>query len=221
MASNRVVFQWQYFSYSPKDSVNPKILNVGCSDDPIGLGDVAMHVDLDDWSAYHKHFTQANADNLPFTDKSYHTVIYGDIIEHVVNVRGVLEEACRVCSDLLVLTIFEEWRLHDYGQWIEEGQKRGDEEAQKYGYEDREEMQLHTHPARSGVDDTAVPHLIHINQFTDVDIEAMALFIEDHGFERIETYKAPEGVHEGHEMFNWLLSFRRLSKEELDANSDD
>jgi ubiquinone/menaquinone biosynthesis C-methylase UbiE len=202
-------FQRKYFAEAVQDEDNPVVLNVGCADDPVGLGDSAMHVDLDDWSYRHKHFTQSDASELPFGDRSYSLVICGDVLEHVVKPEQVVSELCRVCSGTLVLTIFEEWRLPGPGQWIKEGQKSGDVESVRLGYADREDYQIKVYPQRKGFDDNLVPHLIHINQFTNEDIQQMIAFVMTQGFYPLELLKSPEATENGHTWYNWLLAFKR------------
>lgn len=213
MQSPRVEFQLKYFSIAPHNEENPRILNVGSCDDPIHLGDVAMHVDIDDWSAANKHFTQSDAEKMPFADKSYHTVILGDMLEHVVSPLNVITESARCVETggYLVLTVFEEWRLPGHGQFIAEGQALGDKVSQEMGYADRQDFQVKEFPLRKGVDDNETPHLIHINQFNDEDMQNLIGFIVSLGFEAIELLKAPEAVHENHQWYNWLMSFRRVS----------
>lgn len=213
MLSPRMEFQYKYYRIAPHDVENPKILNVGSANDPLKLGDVCMHVDLDDWSRVHKHFTQADASKLPFEDQSYHTVILGDVLEHVVSPKDVVEQIVRVCSNTLVITVFEEWKLPGPGQWIKEGQANSDIESQRLGYADREDYQRKLFPQRTGVDDTEIPHLIHINQFTDEDMQDMIGYICSKGFEPLELQKAPEAVHEDHQWYNWLFAFRRKEQE--------
>ena len=206
---SRTEFQRKYVALAPQDPIEPAILNVGSCNDPMGFGLVAMHVDIDDWSKVCVHFTQSNAEHMPFPDKSYHTVILGDILEHVVRPNRVIEEAARVCSDTFVMTVFEEWRLPGPGQWIKEGQAEGDKTTFKMGYADREDYQRQVFPERIGVDDNETPHLIHINQFTDLDAKGWADLIQSLGFEPLEVLKEWEVQHEGHDIYNWLYAFKR------------
>ena len=211
--SPRCTFQYKYFDAAP-ETVPPQVLNIGSCDDPLGFGVKAMHFDIDDWSAACKYFTRGNAEELPFPDGSYHTVIMGDMLEHVKNPWLCVQEAARVVAPggVLVITIFEEWRLPGHGQWIKEGQELADETCRKMGFTDREDFQVKSFPNRVGTpDDDVNPHLIHINQFDDDDIKGLCLGVMNMhgGFSEIEFVKAGEATHEGHTWYNWLLAFRK------------
>jgi SAM-dependent methyltransferase len=213
--SPRVEFQWKYFEATTRapDGALPNVLNIGCANDPIDLEDGAFHFDMDDWTYKHKWFRQGDAHNLPFGDKSFMCVILGDILEHVVDPLVVTQEAARVTAigGILVLTVFEEWRLPGPGQWIEESHKIADEENVKMGYEDREHYQRDLYPERIGVDDDEVPHLSHINQFDDSDmVDMINWLILPKEFTLLEASKVREENHEGHDWFNWLIAFRRI-----------
>lgn len=216
----RIEFQHKYFAFAPK-GLNPAtgmpfVLNVGSCDDPLHFGEYAMHVDLDDWSYAHKHFTRANIEKMPFADRSFHTVILGDILEHVVHPLEGLLEAARVCDDTLVVTIFEEWRLPGLGQFIKEGQARGDQEAREQGAADRLDWQRQHYPQMKMADDVETPHLIHINAFTDADVKSMVSQLGGYDFLPVETWKVPEGEYKGHVWSNWLLSFMRVRRPEVE-----
>ena len=105
--SVRMRFQWSYFL----QATNGSVLNIGCADDPLYFEEGAHHFDLDDWSPYHERFTQGDAHELPFEDRSFEVVVLGDIIEHLYDPKRAVLEAARVCSCWLAMTIFEEWRL--------------------------------------------------------------------------------------------------------------
>lgn len=223
--SPRVKFQVKYFSAAVNNTSDPlrlQVLNVGSADDPLGFGTKAMHVDLDDWSKKLLHFRQANAERLPFPDRSYHTVILGDILEHVVKWEKAVIEACRVSDFRVVLTIFEEWRLPGHGQHIHAGQMLGDVETRKLDgggvYSNREDYHRQHYPERVGVSDDAIPHLIHINQFDDGDVARMLKLMEEAGFVVKESLKVVEGVTEGHPWHNWLIMAER--KEDADGTQE-
>ena len=207
--SARMVFQWEYLEHLPPTDP-PSILNVGCADDPLSFGELAHHYDLDEWSYKHTYFTQGNAEDMPFDNGEFQTVICGDVLEHAVDFEAVIRECCRVASQMVCFTIFEEWKLPGPGQWIEEGQANSDKMSQELGYEDREDYQTQVYPERVGVPDILVPHLIHINQFTDDDIKDFAQLIIDQGFEIIDCVKAWEIKHEDHDIWNWLIGAKRL-----------
>ena len=215
----RVSFQWKYIAdhYAkyelPVDSP-PEVLNIGCASDPIEMGDLAYHFDMDDWSYLHKWFKQGDAHELPFPDKSFKLVIMGDIHEHLVDPLKATLEAARVVAPggALIMTIFEEWRLPGVGQWIEESHRIAEEENFKLGYFGHEDYQAKNYPQRIGVSNTEKPHLHHINQFTDDQVKAMVVTVINKMPEfRLELWiKAYEATHEGHDIHNWLIALRRM-----------
>jgi hypothetical protein len=217
-ASPRLRFQWMWFLLVPssyRSKVDPKwpgVLNVGCADDPLYFGEGAVHYDLDDWSAVHKYFVQGDAHELPFPDQSFHTVICGDLLEHALDPMKVAMECTRVAEWTVVFTVFEEWKLPGYGQFIKEGAHNSDVESRRLGYKDREDYQQKVYPERIGVDDDEVPHLIHINQFADEDMHNMVSIISQQGFAVLEYSKTFEAVRveDQHPFFNWLIAMRRM-----------
>lgn len=217
--SRRIDFQWQYvhdyFNDHPEAGKGgePPILNIGCSDDPVGFGEFARHVDIDDWSYKHKYFTQADAAKLPFGDASYDVIVLGDILEHVESPKKVTDEAMRVCAPngLILMTVFEEWRLPGPGQWINEGHEIGDKMNRDLGFKDREDWQRKHYPEMIGFDDNKVSHLVHINQFTPADMQALCAYVSTQGFALIHFDYVCDAVHEGHPCMNWLIAFKRSS----------
>lgn len=214
--SVRMTFQWLYLVeyYKTRErhtTTPPTVLNIGCADDPLYFGDLVQHFDIDDWSYKHKWFTQGDAHSLPFHDDSFGLVIMGDMLEHVPDPKKVISEAMRVIwpGGKLVMTVFEEWRLPGHGQWIKEGLELGDKTNRDLGYADREAWQKENYPQRIGTDDTVMPHLVHINQFSDDDIEVFILDIEKSGWRAIQLLKAFEVTHEGHDIYNWLIAMVR------------
>jgi hypothetical protein len=213
--SPRMNFQWHYFINAKEQGERdvPNVLNIGCADDPVGFGDAAFHYDIDDWSKYHKHFKQGDASDLPFADRSFDTVIMGDIHEHAMDPQAITREGARVADRILCMTIFEEWELPGPGQWVQEGQDNSDEESRRLGYKDRMDYQDKVYPDKVTVDDVITPHLIHINQFTDQDIYDMTKMVEGMGFTTREFLKIPEEVQDGHEWSNWLVVMERIGAE--------
>jgi hypothetical protein len=209
IATPRMRFQYTFFFRAPDREGEPNVLNVGSCDDPILFGEKARHVDLDDWSYCHKYFTQANAEKLPFEDQTYHTVILGDILEHVVDWRKAVDEAARVTANTLCLTIFEEWRLPGPGQFIAEAAKLGDIESQMQGARDRMDWQSMFYPRMGLVDDNEIPHLVHINAFTDADIAEMIEIGKARGLKLIHCTKEQEESGGPHTWFNWFVAMER------------
>lgn len=211
-ASPRMTFQWRYFETAapPLPDGRPDVLNIGSADDPLGFKDGALHYDIDDWSYTNKWFKQGDAHQLPFPDQSFDTVIMGDIHEHLRDPLKATLEAARVARRILVMTIFEEWRLPGHGQFIAEGTALGDKTSQDLGYKDRQDYQVKVFPKRVGFDDDVEPHLVHINAFNDDDIEKLILAVMDAGFRIGEMTKVHEATHEGHPWFNWLIAMERV-----------
>lgn len=216
--SPRMSFQWKYFDTTPKLMVRskygptPNILNVGCSDDPLSFPeDEVVHLDIDDWSARFRYFVQADAcEEIPFGNRTFDLVIVGDVHEHAMNPKKLTAEAARVCRGTLVMTIFEEWKLPGPGQHVEASHMISNAMSQDLGYEDREDYQLKNFPDRIGVNDDETPHLVHINQFVESDIDEFVRICEATGFKLLERAKIPEGIHEGHTMHNWLVAMERI-----------
>jgi hypothetical protein len=205
-----MTFQWKYFEQAELTiDGQPSVLNIGAADDPLKFGDKAMHFDIDDWSYTHKFFTQGDAHYLPFPDQSYDVVIMGDIHEHLRNPFNATLEAARVTRRLLVMTIFEEWRLPGPGQHIQGGHELGDRVSRELGYADRQDYQVKVFPKRIGYDDDAETHLVHVWQFVDADIDKIVNGVELVGFHTKEFVKAYEATHEGHRWYNWLICLER------------
>lgn len=219
--SPRVQFQWKYFDQvTPKlipldDEFVPNVVNIGCADDPVSLGKMALHVDIDNWSYKHKFFRQSDAHDLPDEwSRKFDLVILGDVLEHVVDPMKVTDEALRVTAlgGIALFTVFEEWRLPGPGQYIEEAHKIADEENRKMGYSDREDYQEQVYPDRVGVlDEGDSSHLCHINQFTDAEMLDMVHYALRTGeFRLLEGVKQYEQEQDGHDWYNWLYAFERV-----------
>ena len=214
--SPRLRFQWVYFLMAalPEEGERPNVLNVGCSSDPLGFGDNAFHYDMDDWSARHKWFAQGDAADMSmFEDESFDIVICGDLLEHAMEPMKVVHECSRVAKYGVCFTIFEEWKLPGFGQYVQHGQMLGDKESRDLGYESREDYQEKVYPERIGVDDDITPHLIHINQFTTEDVYNMACYVQSMGFALTEFSKTFEAIRieDNHAYYNWFLGMLRVS----------
>jgi hypothetical protein len=138
-------------------------------------------------------------------------VFLGDILEHVLSPLQVVEEALRVCSSLVVLTVFEEWRLPSPGLHIEAGQAASDRDSQKLGYSDRFNAQERMYPDKVPVDDTEHPHLCHIWQFEEEDImQIISGAIQTYPADIAYYEKRFEVHHEsGHDIYNWLICLEK------------
>ena len=167
MSSARYVFQWKYVL-----SAVPPVLNVGCADDPVRLGEYAVHFDYDDWGTLYaqrgQKFVQGDAHHLPFADGEFDLVICGDVLEHAVNPTRMFLECCRVARRWAVCTIFEEWRLPGTGQHIEAGTAHRDWSARQLGF-DSADAQYAAEYKECKIKN-GISHLPHVNQFTDADI---------------------------------------------------
>lgn len=64
-------------------------------------------LDIMDFSNVYPRFTQANAENMPFQEKLFDTVLLPDVVMHVKDLRKVLFECKRILKDdgFLVVTI--------------------------------------------------------------------------------------------------------------------
>ena len=152
-------------------------MNVGCGEDPVGLSAFGcVNVDIDRWDV--PNFVQADAHKLPFPNGSFDCVVLGDILEHVLDPRRVILEACRVSRKRVVITVPEEKRIgNEPGQYIEEGYKQKLEEVMNQGYVSIEDYKMN-HPIFQGkclevVPDEEVPHSFHINRFDDSSIKQL------------------------------------------------
>jgi SAM-dependent methyltransferase len=150
--SARMMFQWKYVLRAKGE-----VLNVGSGEDPCGFGEYAVHLDILPLHSHHKKFIQASAYDMPLADCSFSTVILGDIIEHLDEPERAVKEACRVSSDLVVMTIFEEWRLPGYGHWP------ADERFSGHCWQFTDEMidKLIPYPAWRPIEYFKEPELLH------------------------------------------------------------
>jgi len=177
-----------YLAYQ-QFSATGRVLNVGVGADPVGFGDNVVHLDIDRW--LHSWFVQADAHNLPFKGDAFDTVVMGDILEHLESPVQALREAHRVAPKL-VITIFEEWRFGGVGQYIEKSL----ECFPTIGLEDAPAL-LERFP------EGRCSHARHINQFDNETVENL---LEEAGWRVTKMAKVPSGTHEGHVMWNWLIT---------------
>jgi ubiquinone/menaquinone biosynthesis C-methylase UbiE len=71
------------------------------------------NIDID-FHAGINNFCQANAENLPFKNKSFQYAVLGEILEHVENPKQAISEAVRVANKVILTVPFEyEWN-HPY-----------------------------------------------------------------------------------------------------------
>jgi len=221
--SPRIFFQWNAIL-----KTDGPALNVGCADDPFGYRHHCYHFDIDDWSARFARYsaesgrlagvTQGDAQRMTdyFPPRSFDLVLLGDTLEHCPEPAKVLLECAEVTRNRLALTVWEEWRIPE-GCHVEEGQRCADAQVQELGFRDRFEHQKHLYPDKVGYADNpakgGTPHLIHIWHFTDELIEHLVEGVCHDVDMSIEFFvKAPEVVHEGHQVWNWLILLARNLK---------
>jgi len=92
-----------------------KILDIGCNDAfmfrDLDLKNIT-YFDIENKipSSYNLNFVQGNAENLPFEDGEFDTVIIGEVLEHVDSPVQVLKECKRVGKNIYITTPNEwEW----------------------------------------------------------------------------------------------------------------
>lgn len=183
-------------------------MGLGKKDMPPGIEMDVVHFDLDVWP--HPKFVSGDAHFLPFTDQSFASVFMGDIHEHLVDPLQATLEAARVCRRLLVITIFEEWRLPGHGQYVQEGQIACECETSKVtGYANYALKCAADNPEVKLFDDQRIPHHAHINQFDDGDIAQLVGAVKLVGFQTELFLKAEEATYQGHVWSNWLIAMSR------------
>jgi len=181
-----------------------RVVNIGCGEVPVDFGPDTVQVDMDVWN--HKNFVQADAHNLPFKDDEFDTAVLGDILEHSANPAQMLREAGRVAKRV-VATIYEEWRLGEYGTTNKDFVDHMNNGIKEMGFDSHYDY-LKSLPVHKDCiievvpDDHKNPHHPHIQMFTD---ESLKKFIDDSGLKIIIFMKFQEGVHEGRNTYNWLL----------------
>ena len=171
-----------------------RILNIGVGDDPMRLGDRAVHMDIDPWR--YPYFVQADAHHLPFKDDSFDCLIVSDVIEHLVDPMKALQEAKRV-GYRLVITIFEEWRLGGAGQHIDKAQEVFPLPHDMYDFIKQGRL-------LGIVPEEKISHNPHINQFSDQDIAQMVKALD---MNVIEFTKKPEATDPPSQ--NWHICLDR------------
>jgi ubiquinone/menaquinone biosynthesis C-methylase UbiE len=178
-----------------------KVVNLGCGEVPIDLGEDCVHVDLDEYN--HKNFVKSDIHDMPFEDKEFDTAILGDVLEHSPDPVKMLKEAGRVAKKV-VATVFEEWR--DGDKTTEERIQLAVDETKKLGFDSHEDylksLEWYKDKIVKVTDDSEVPHHYHIQNFTN---ESLREVIKEAGLKIIIMQKFKEGEHEGRDFFNWLL----------------
>jgi ubiquinone/menaquinone biosynthesis C-methylase UbiE len=181
-----------------------RVVNIGCGEAPVDFGPDTVQVDLDVWN--HKNFVQADAHNLPFKDNEFDTAVLGDIVEHSSDPAQMLREAGRVAKKV-VATIYEEWRLGEYGTCTKDYVDHMNQGIKEMGFDSHfdylRSLPVHKdHIVSVTPDNPDHPHHPHIQMFKDEDIRRI---VEEAGLELIIYHKFQEGMHEGRQTFNWLV----------------
>lgn len=122
--------------------------------------------DCDEW--LHPNMVRGDAHRLPFADDSYDTVVFGDVMEHVVDPPTVLLEALRVARKRVIITVPNEYTWHaslkpfaDLEDHLKEIGKTIDEEAY-----DNTIGHISTYTkCVDFVPESKMPHLNHLRQF--------------------------------------------------------
>ncbi len=93
----RLRYQWEMSE--------PPVLNIGCDGDPARLSTLphTISADIDRWR--HPNFVQQNAEHLPFSSRSFNTVLLCEVLDHMENPRAAVAEAYRVATRLVVATM--------------------------------------------------------------------------------------------------------------------
>lgn len=100
------------------------VLDCGCADAncwtyPIPQGSITNPanitsltlLDCDEWTNnINIPFIRAFVEDIPLSDKSIDTIIYGDILEHVVDPNVVFQEGKRLTRDRIIITVPNEFK---------------------------------------------------------------------------------------------------------------
>jgi ubiquinone/menaquinone biosynthesis C-methylase UbiE len=184
--------RWTRLAFQ-RDYAIGRIVNIGCGDEPVGFGDRATNVDIDEWRL--PNFVRAEMHALPFSDKLFDTAVLGDVLEHCLDPDGAVAEAARVARRLVVC-IPEELALPSVGTHVALGlRQRADHYRNLYGLTgtDEEVIIKHkkgtSHFVGSPVAEADVPHDGHINRFDDAWIQKLV----DRSAMRVVFFEKNEG----------------------------
>ena len=175
-------------------SVLGKTLDVGTNDgsgwqashNRLGIefnrdNDWLTHFDCDMW--VHPNMVRGDAHKLPFFDKSFDTIVFGDVMEHVVDPYIVLKEALRVAKSRVVITVPNEYVWHkslkpfaDIEEHLEEIGKTLDEEA----YDNTIGHQSTYTQCVDFVPESVMPHLNHLRRFSFIGLTHLIKSSIDH-----------------------------------------
>jgi len=151
------------------------ILDVGSGEGltfiPHATGMDVTHLDIDLYNI--ENFIRGDALHLPFRDKSFNTVVCGELLEHVPDPQQLLREAIRVSRKLVLATVPHEhlWPKHLAPCISREERMRRD------GFSDVDEMARHfvgvSPYCKDIISEKKYPHLWHVRWFTRESLEKL------------------------------------------------
>ncbi len=150
-----------------RENTTMPALHIGCADEPIfkpyGLYPQVHRCDLDLYDL--PNFTQCDAHNLPYEDKSFSTAVLAEVLEHVKDPVRVLNEAKRVARDRVVITVPIESM---WGPVVKPFSNVEESVIKEHGsYEKWVEHMKHTYPVlKAKFPDSVEPHSFHVRYFT-------------------------------------------------------
>ena len=168
--------RWEWIRQNAKG----KILDVGSSKGHTWLGDedvVCLDIDLYDMKF---PFVRADAHSLPFGDKSFHTIVLSEILEHVRDPVQILKEAKRV-GKLILITVPNEWEWNSehkpfmtWEKWMEEEGLTFEQAVKRHAIDPNRPLAI--------TDEREYPHLLHLRYYTEEtlrkDLDAAGLRYE-------------------------------------------
>ena len=156
--------QWRY--PVPQDSVT----------NPPNISSLTL-VDCDQWVGIPGvEFIRCFAEDVPKPDKSYDTIIYGDILEHVYDPDIVLQEGKRLTRDRIIISVPNEWKWLKDSPYVlsfetrEKHLERGGD-LQKIGFDS-----TIRHPSGActdALDDVKTPHIHHVRFYNEETFEEL------------------------------------------------
>lgn len=165
------------------------VLDMGCADsaqwkypipqdsmiNPQHIKSVTL-ADCDEWNNdVGFKFIRCFAERVPMPNKSFDTVIYGDILEHVKDCDIVLQEGKRLTRDRILISVPNEYKWQNRPEIMkfetrEKHIERG-RDLRELGFQ-----QSIGHPSKlctAAVDDTIFPHIHHVRFFDETSFEKL------------------------------------------------
>ncbi len=150
--------QWRY--PIPQDSITnpPNIKNI-------------VLFDCDEWkNNLGLQFIRCFAENVPYPNLSFDTVIYGDILEHVENSNVVLQEGKRLTRDRIIISVPAEFEWEANNPNIKRFETREKHLANGHDLSVMGYDSTVRHPSQActdALDDTQFEHIHHKRFFTE------------------------------------------------------